>query len=69
MYGQYHLPCTEHQDAFGVLSHLRKFVFILPFYYTHWSARDAFRETRGSLVVQDKDSRIVKDSVSTDKAG
>ena len=34
-----------------------------------WSARDAFRKTHGGLVVQDKDSRIVKDSVSTNKAG
>ena len=35
----------------------------------HWSARDAFRETHGCLVVQDKDSIIVKDSMSTEKAG
>ena len=35
----------------------------------HWSARDAFRETHGGLVVQDKDSIVVKDSMSTDKAG
>ena len=35
----------------------------------HWSSRDAFRETHGLLVVQDKDSIIVKDSMSTNKAG
>ena len=35
----------------------------------HWSTHDAFRETHGGLVVQDKDSRVVKDSMSTDKAG
>ena len=35
----------------------------------HWSACDAFRETHGGLAIQDKDSRVVKDSVSTDKAG
>ena len=35
----------------------------------HWSARDAFWETNGGLVVQDKDRRVVKDSVSTDRAG
>ena len=34
----------------------------------HWSARDAFRETHGVLVIQHKDSRVMKDSVSTDKA-
>ena len=46
---------------------VRPFVLFRP--VPHWSARDAFRNTHGWLVVQDKDSIIVKDFVSTDKAG
>ena len=34
----------------------------------HCSAHDGFRETHGGLVIQDKDSRVMKDSVDTDKA-
>ena len=46
---------------------VKPFVWFRP--APHWLARDAFRKTHGRLVIQDKDSRIVKDSVSTDKAG